>query len=343
MTMNKRSYFLGAMVLVSACGNPPAAKTSADDPAVILGDSKPAPTGSGTASAASAGAQDVARGIKLFESGDLPGAKAAFEAAIAKNPKDPDAHHNLGLCHEKAGEGAAAERAYREAVKLRVDHDAATNLGALLLDAGKVDDAVAVLRPAADKRKDNPALRLNLALALAAKGDRDGASRAFDDAAKLSPRDPMVLLSHGQWLGRWKDAAGAVDKLKQAATLGDKDVGVLASAGFELKGVGAYAECIDVLGKAITLKDAAELRTYRALCRVGQKDHAGAIGDLKAALQKEPKYAPAHFYLAGRMAEDKKFSEAAVGYETYLKLEPEGPLAKAAQERAKLARSKLKK
>ncbi len=342
--MNKQLSVMGAFVLLAACSSPPAAKTPAEDPASILGDGKPTPAASAsTPASGGASAQDVARGIKLFEAGDVPGAKAAFEAAIAKNPKDADAHHNLGLCAEKSGDLAGAERAYRDAVKLKVDHDAATNLGALLLDAGKVDDAVSVLRPAADKRKDNPALRLNLALALAAKGDREGATRAFDEAAKLSPRDPMVLLSHGQWLGRWKDTPGAVEKLNRAAALADKDVGVLASAGFELKGVGAYNECIEVLGKAIALKDAAELRTYRALCRIGLKDHPGAIADLKTAVQKEPKYAPAHFYLAGRMAEDKKFAEAAQGYETYLKLEPDGPLAKAAQERAKLARGKVKK
>jgi hypothetical protein len=55
---------------------------------------------------------------------------------------------------------------------------------------------------------------------------------------------------------------------------------------------------------------------------------------------KEPKFAPAHYYLAGQLAQSGKFKEAAGEYDTYVKLAPSGPLAKQATERAKLARDK---
>jgi hypothetical protein len=62
---------------------------------------------------------------------------------------------------------------------------------------------------------------------------------------------------------------------------------------------------------------------------------------LETAVRNEPKYAPAHFYLAGRLLDDKKpVAEAIAHYDQYVKLEPSGPLAQTAQERLKILKKK---
>jgi tetratricopeptide (TPR) repeat protein len=91
------------------------------------------------------------------------------------------------------------------------------------------------------------------------------------------------------------------------------------------------------------VQDAAELRTERALCKVGLGDDAGALEDLQGALAKEPRYAPAQFYLGGRFAAAGRWKEAASCYDAYLKLAPKGPMAKVAAERAAKAKALSKK
>jgi cytochrome c-type biogenesis protein CcmH/NrfG len=91
------------------------------------------------------------------------------------------------------------------------------------------------------------------------------------------------------------------------------------------------------------MKDSPELRTYRALCKLGAKDDAGALADLRAAVGLDANFGPAHYYLAGRLAQSGDLAAAIAEYEAYLKVEPSGPMAKTARERIKKAKEHLKK
>jgi Tfp pilus assembly protein PilF len=116
-----------------------------------------------------------------------------------------------------------------------------------------------------------------------------------------------------------------------------------ASVGYEYRMAGEFASCVKTFDAAIATKDGGEVRTERALCHLGQKDEAGALDDLEAAVKAEPTYAPAHYYLGGRLASSKHFKEAAAQYAEYLKLAPTGSLAKAAAERLKAAQQAARK
>lgn len=328
--------------LLVACGGDRPAKAPTDVPPPI---DTPSPgDASGGASAPSAARAEIERGTKALESGDAAGAKAAFEEAVAKAPKDPAAHYYLGLALDRAGDKAGAEKSYKAALGLRADlEEAAQNLSALYIEGQRFAEAADVAKGALAKHAKNAGLALNLAVALSGKGDHDGAAKAFDDAAKAAPKDAMVLVTWGSHLGQWKKPDEAAQKLRAAEKLAGDDVGMLASIGFELKNVGAFPDCIGVLDRAIAKKPAAELLTYRSLCKYGAKDKAGALKDLHEAVAKEPKYAPAHYYLGGRLGEEGKLKEAAAEFQRYLDLEPNGPLAKAAQAKLKLAKDKAGK
>ena len=84
------------------------------------------------------------------------------------------------------------------------------------------------------------------------------------------------------------------------------------------------------------------MRTERALCKLGLKDEKGALDDLQAAVAKEPTYAPAHYYLGGRLAEREALQGGGREYAKYLELAPNGSLAKAATERLKIAQDAAK-
>jgi Tfp pilus assembly protein PilF len=336
------------VVFAVACGGPqPHADTPPpfDDPSSAT-PAKPAASGSpaDAVTASSVGeSPDVKRGIQALAAGDLAGAKAAFDAAIKRNSQDADATFYLGVCAEKAGDKAAAEARYKAALKMRPDLDsAAENLTALYDEAQRWDDAIAVANASLAKRQDNAALHANLGMAYAGKADGADATAELDKAVTLASRDASLRLTYAHVLEGLGKPDVALGQVTIARGLAEGDLGLLAAVGHELHLLKAFADCVAVFDKAVALKDAAELRTERAACKLGGKDADGAIADLQTATTNEPTYVPAHYYLANALASSGKAKEAIAEYQAFLKLQPSGPMAKAASEKIKLLRAKAK-
>ena len=286
---------------------------------------------------------ELMAGIKAFDSGNYPDARKSFEAAAKKNPNNYEALYNLGLACEKLNDAPAAESAYKAALSAKPDLDsAAAALSALYLDAGRADEAIAVARAGLAKHAGSAPLHENLGIGLAAKGDQDGASKEFSQAIQLTPSEPMFHLTFAHWLNAWRQR-GAAPHLDAARDLAKDDYGMIASIGHEYRMAGEFDSCVKTFDRAVAIKDGGEVRTERALCRLGLKDEKGTLGDLQAAVDKEPTYGPAHYYLAGRLAMSKRYKDAVAEYGKYLQLEPNGSLAKPATERLKAAQDAVAK
>ncbi|MCL2449767.1 MAG: tetratricopeptide repeat protein [Polyangiaceae bacterium] len=281
-------------------------------------------------------------GVKAFDAGHFDDARTSFQAAAKKNPNDSDALFNLGATCEKLDDKAGAEQAYKAAIAAKPDLDAAAAaLSALYLDMNRTDDALAVARAGLAKRPGSAPLHENLAVALAVHGSQDEAVKEFEQALHITPTEPMYHLTLAHWLNAWH-VKGAVPHLDTARNLAKDDYGMTASVGHEYRMAGEFESCVQTFDHAVSIKDGGEVRTERALCRLGLKDEKGTLEDLQAAVGKEPTYAPAHYYLAGRLALDKKFKDAAAEYQKYLGLAPQGSLARQATERLKVAQEAAK-
>jgi Tfp pilus assembly protein PilF len=335
----------GAIVATAACGgSTPEAQNTTPPPKLPPSMGGPTPSASNDMPKdppASAGPNDdVAKGQKAIESGDMATAKTSCEAAVAKNSKDADAHACLAMAVDKTDK-AMAEKEYKEALKLKPDQEAAgVNLGVLYIDAQRFDEALLTTRQALTKHPQNASLQLNLAVALANKNDMGASLRAFEEATKAAPNDAMPLYVYAHWLNVWKKPEDAAGKLRQARPLAAKDAALLGSIGYELLVARAPEDCVPTLDKAIALKDHAEFRTNRGLCKLALKDNDGSVADFKAAIALDPKFALPHYWLATRLG--TKPQEAIAEYETYVKLEPNGPLARQATDRVKLIKEKEK-
>ena len=337
-----------ALAVLTACGGPPQ-PANQPDPSLAppAGDTPATPSaakpGGTEGAAAPSTSDDVTKGTAAIKSGDWNGARAAFEAALKKNPKQADAHYYLGLVMDKTGDRVAAEKSYKTAIELQPDlQEAAENLTAIYVETQKFDEAIAIAKKALARNSKNAEMQLNLAVALSGKGDVDAATKAFDDAVKLAPNDARFFLAYAQHLTSAKKNDDAVAKLKQAQRVAGDDPALLGSIGFELRTARAVPECIAAFDKAISLKDNADFRTNRAMCKLAAKDKPGAVADFTAATQKDPGFAPAHYWLGSMHHDDGKFPEAIAEYEAYLKAAPKGPMAKKAEEKLKLAKDKKK-
>ena len=99
------------------------------------------------------------------------------------------AHHGLARARElEVADPAAAERAYRELIAQAPQSiDAHLNLGALLYDVGRLDDALRVYDQALALLPDEPRLHYNRALALEDLQRHDDALAAYESCLRLAP------------------------------------------------------------------------------------------------------------------------------------------------------------
>ena len=324
-------------VSLQACGG---SEPPAQSPPPTLPE---APSATSSAAPEPAASPDLLAGIKAFDAGRYSDARASFEAATKKNPQNFEAFYNLGMACEKLGDGPGAEAAYKGALAIKPDLETASaELCALYVDEARIDDALTVGRAGLAAHPGSAALHENVGVALAAKGDSEGATPELEQAARLSPNEPMFHLTLAHWLNVWH-VRGAVPHLEAVLGLIKGDYAMTASVGYEYRMAGEFDSCVKTFDAAIAIKDGGEVRTERALCKLGQKDEAGALDDLQAAVKTEPSYAPGHYYLGGRLASGKHFKEAAAQYAEYLKLAPTGSLAKPASERLKAAQQAARK
>jgi tetratricopeptide (TPR) repeat protein len=338
--MRSSTWTLGAWMVASAsiaaCGGSdrPAETggTTAPPSATSAPDTSSLPSGPEPANSA-----ELMAGLKAFDAGNFADARKSFEAAAKKNPTNYEALFDLGQACEKLDDKTAAEAAYKAALAAKPDLDAAAAaLSSMYVDAGRIDDALAVAKAGLARHPGSAALHENLGVALATRGDQETATLELEAAIKAQPAEPMYPLTLAHWLNAWH-VKGAAPHLDTARDLAKDDYALLVSVGFEYRMAGEFDACVKLFDRIIALKDGGEVRTDRALCKLGLKDEKGTFDDLQASVAKEPGYAQGHYYLAGRLASTKRYKEAAAEYARYLELAPDGSLARAATERRKLA------
>jgi Tfp pilus assembly protein PilF len=134
------------------------------------------------------------RGLQLWHSGDLEGARSAFRDAIAADTGYADAHNNLGGVLWQMKDVAGAQREFAAAVRDQPGFaKARNNLGNVLLSEGKVDEAIAQFRAALASQPGFASAHLNLAAALLKKRVKPEAQAELRQALEL---DPGIGVAH---------------------------------------------------------------------------------------------------------------------------------------------------
>jgi tetratricopeptide (TPR) repeat protein len=122
-----------------------------------------------------------------FEVAPVGGEVAFLQPAQEPAPEDPAEWFARGEALE-ATDPAGAEAAYCHALRLAPDHaDAYMNLGALLCEAGRCDDAVALYDVALAHCPADAALHFNRAIALEDQGRLEEALGSYEACLKLQP------------------------------------------------------------------------------------------------------------------------------------------------------------
>ena len=133
----------------------------------------------------------------LHMAGDVPGAVASAQKAIALIPHNPDGHNHLGLALQMQNRFDEAAKCFREAIDAPDFALAHNNLGGVLRELDKHDEALAAYKEAV-RLAPNLSLALsNLGQSLLEKGEKDEAEIHCKRAVELSPDFPEGLSNLG--------------------------------------------------------------------------------------------------------------------------------------------------
>jgi tetratricopeptide (TPR) repeat protein len=296
--------------------------------ALGCGSSKPAESPAGAPSAEASTEPDLAEqgegstegfgpGVDAISAGDFEKARSVFAGIVADEPSNAKAHFYLGVAQQNLGQAEAAVASYEKALSLEPKlTEASVNLTAALLDAGDAGKAAPIIERALARDPGNAGLLYNRALAASMLGKTTEAVKAYREAVAADPSNAEIRYGYAEALV----AAGSNSQAKSVLTelTQSNDVAVLASSARLLGRLEEFDACIEALGKALAREASAELYVARGLCQHGKKNDKAAFEDFQKGVEKDPGYAPAHYYAGmdlkarGKKADAKKALARAV-------------------------------
>lgn len=130
-------------------------------------------------------------------------ARKAFQTVLDLDPRNAKAENNLGLILESDGQPAAAIEAFQKAIAWQEiepneSEQPYVNLGSLLIEQGKVKEAIEPLEKAVKLAPENAYCRLRLGTAYLRAGEFDRAQRELEEAIQIDPNDPTAHYQLGR-------------------------------------------------------------------------------------------------------------------------------------------------
>jgi Tfp pilus assembly protein PilF len=216
--------------------------------------------------------------------------------------------------------------------------EALNNLGVLLAETDRTNEALMVLRQAVTHHPTNPDYMLNLGRVESAAGNRRAAERSFRGAVEQDPANPEAALTLGGLLEQAGGLAEAEAVYRSLLATRPHDPTARLALARVAAALGRLQEAEAALRQAIA--DAPEageahLRLGRLLLEDGRPDEA--VAALRDALAVEAEPAEAHLALGEALAAAGRPAEAAEAFAAALERKPGWPAALSGRTRALVA------
>jgi tetratricopeptide (TPR) repeat protein len=258
---------------------------------------------------------------------------------LENNPRCWLAHNSLGLALAEQGHIEQAIDQYRQALGIRPDYiEACNNLGNLLLETSRVDEAMTMLEKAvtlADKAvaisDQTPEVKrkfarphVGLGNALARCGQTDQAIAEYRNALVLCPTDILALSGLGNTLARLGRLDEAIVQYRRALEIDPHFATAHNNLGTALLQRGDLEQALNQYQQAVKARpDYAEayINAGSILARRGQIDQA--IDHFQRALEIQPNSFEAHYDLAIALEQQGHLAEAIEQYQQSVAIRPD--------------------
>lgn len=307
------------LLSAAACSSPPAVRSPESAPEAPALDEPETTQSSG-----------FGAGVDAITAQDFEKARGIFEKITSDQPSNAKAHFYLGVARQNLGQSEPAIASYEKALELDPKlSEASVNLTAALLDAGDAARAAPIIERALVGDPRNAGLLYNRALAASMLGKKTEAVSGYREALAADPGNVEIKYGYAEALL----AAGSNSKARELLVelSGSDDVAVLASSARLLGRLEDFEGCIRALDKAIAREASAELYVARGLCHHGKKDDVAAFKDFQHGIEKDPRYAPAHYYAGMDLKQRGKKAEARAALGRAAELAGDSGVGKAAK------------
>jgi tetratricopeptide (TPR) repeat protein len=253
-------------------------------------------------------------GSLLGQTGDFPGAEAAFRQAILLQPDMAKAHYGLALTlignpqNKEDWPSAIAE--CREALKLRPDYPEALNLlGAGLNKIAQPDAAIEVLERAIQLSPSLAQAHFNLGLALESNDRLDDAAKEYRAAVAAKGEYAEASSALGRLLLRMGKTESAEQEVERALRSNPDLTDAQYTRARILQSLHRNQDAAIefAIAKDLTERQAngiqSSQRSNQGLELAKKGDMAGAASTLKKAIALKPDYGVPHFNLGLIMAD----------------------------------------
>ena len=248
-----------------------------------------------------------------------------WQDTVVKCPGNPRVHYNLGVVLGQEGRIDDAIGQYEQALRIEPDNaQTHCNLGIALRQEGKVDDAIGQYEQALRIEPGFAEAHYNLGIALRQEGKIDDAIGQYEQALRIKPDYADAHNNLGTALRQAGKIDDATEQYEQALRIDPDFADAHYNLGTVLGRAGRIPEAIEHLQQALRIEpDLAEAHCNLgiALGRVGKIDDA--IGQYEQALRIKPDYADAHYNLGNALEHAGRVPEAIQHYEQALKLRPD--------------------
>lgn len=272
--------------------------------------------------------RSLAAAIAVHQKGDFASAKQFYEKILARNPRDADALHLLGLiAHQQSRHAEAVELMSRS---INIDARNAVchcNLGAALMELGRVDEAIASYDRALVVDPSHANAFVNRGLSLVHLGKCIEALESFESALRLDPGFLSALYNRAKLLvllKRPEDADEAISTYVGAMSAAPNDLIALNNLGALLQSAGRHDEALVFLTYAIDAEPAsADLHFCRGNVFVGLNRPEEACADFNRVLELDPHHLGALNNRGNTFMSRRMFPEALTSYNEVVRQFPD--------------------
>ena len=265
-------------------------------------------------------------GVHVWQQGNIyRDSETLYRDTISKNPGAWMAHNNLGAILTEQDRLDEAIAHFSKVLRINPDYaEAHYNLGHVLVQQGKLKEAAPHLRQALRINPDHAEAHNTLGYALVRQGQLDEAASHLRQALRINPDYADAHNNLGNVLteqGRLDEAIAHFSTALQTEPDHEK---ALNSLGKALARQGKNEEALAHFSKALQLNP----NSAGAHNNLGNiLEHQGRINEAlyhySMALQLKPGFADAYFNLGNLLARQGKSEEAIVNFSLALQLKPE--------------------
>jgi tetratricopeptide (TPR) repeat protein len=251
-----------------------------------------------------------------------------YRQAIALKPSLAAAHNNLGGLLAEQGDSDEAEALFRDALSERPAYiEAHRNLARLLVREGRSDEAVAHFERSLDELQD-PNIAIEMGRLLRQLRRSDEALARLNWAVQKAPDNPRAQRALGDLLRERGDFEQAVIHFRQAVEIEPMSAGAHNDLGLALHRQGARADAITHYQRALELDPShAEAHANLGSVLERQGKYKEAEGHYRTAIEQKPGYAEAYCSLGSVLLKEERAEDAILALEKAIELRPTAAIA----------------